>query len=49
MTETVEILLATNNGERYLPGLLDSLLAQTYRQYRLVVRDDGSQNDTLEV
>lgn len=42
----VEILLATYNGARYLPEQLDSLIAQTHRPLSLVVRDDGSSDDT---
>lgn len=42
----VEILLATYNGARYLPEQLDSLVAQTHRPLSLVVRDDGSTDDT---
>lgn len=42
----VEILLATHNGERYLPQQLDSLLCQTYQNWRLIVSDDGSTDST---
>jgi glycosyltransferase involved in cell wall biosynthesis len=42
----VEILLATYNGARYLREQLDSLVAQTHRPLSLVVRDDGSTDDT---
>ncbi|MDD6372875.1 MAG: glycosyltransferase family 2 protein [Bifidobacteriaceae bacterium] len=43
---TVDICLATYNGERYLPQQLDSLFAQTYQDFRILVRDDGSTDDT---
>lgn len=45
----VEILLATYNGERFVKPLLSSLLAQTYRSIRITIRDDGSQDNTLEI
>lgn len=45
----VEILLATYNGARYLPEQLDSLISQTHRPLSLVVRDDGSTDETLAV
>ncbi len=45
----VDILLATWNGGRYLPALLDSLLAQTHTEFRLLVSDDGSTDATHEV
>ena len=38
----VEILLATYNGEKYLREQLDSILAQTYKDFFITVRDDGS-------
>ena len=43
----VDILLATYNGARYLPELLASLEAQTFRDWRLIVRDDGSSDGSL--
>lgn len=45
----VEILLSTYNGEKFLREQLDSLLAQTYQDWRLVVRDDGSSDATLTI
>lgn len=44
---TVDILMATFNGERYLSEQLDSLRAQTYENWRLLVSDDGSSDGTL--
>lgn len=50
MTEhSVAILLATYNGSEYIREFLDSLIAQTYTDYKLIVRDDGSTDDTLEI
>lgn len=45
----IDVLLATYNGARYLPALLASLEAQTYREWRLIARDDGSSDDTLSI
>lgn len=42
----VVLLLATYNGAAFLPEQLDSLAAQTHRPLRLIVRDDGSTDDT---
>ena len=36
----VDILLATYNGEKYLRSQLDSILSQTYKNFRLLVSDD---------
>lgn len=46
---TVMILLSTYNAQEYLREQLDSLLAQTETDWRLVVRDDGSQDNTLSI
>lgn len=43
------ILLPTYNGARYLAEQLDSLLGQTHTDWRALVRDDGSSDDTLAV
>jgi glycosyltransferase involved in cell wall biosynthesis len=43
------ILLATRNGEGFLEAQLDSLLNQTVSDWRLVVRDDGSEDRTREI
>ncbi len=42
----VDVLLATWNGERHLAALLDSLLAQTHPDLRVLVSDDGSTDGT---
>jgi rhamnosyltransferase len=46
---TVSILLATFNGEQYLPELLASLTAQSHASWRLHIRDDGSQDATSKI
>lgn len=48
-TPTVEVLLATYNGEAFLPELLASLRAQTFPDFRVRVRDDGSTDGTLRI
>lgn len=46
---SLDILLATYNGEAYLPELLSSLLTQTDQNWKLLVRDDGSSDATLAI
>lgn len=46
---TVEILLAAHNGVEFLGEQIDSLFRQTYRDWRVLVRDDGSTDGTREV
>jgi glycosyltransferase involved in cell wall biosynthesis len=41
------VLLSTYNGEKYLPELLDSVLAQRGPTASIYVRDDGSSDSTL--
>jgi hypothetical protein len=45
----VQILLSTWNGERWLPELLASLEKQTFQDWQLLVRDDGSTDQTLRI
>ena len=45
----IDILLATYKGARYLPDLLGSLAVQTEPDWRLIVRDDGSDDESLAV
>ena len=45
----ISILLSTYNGEKYLKEQLDSLFAQTYSKIKIIVRDDGSSDDTLKI
>ena len=45
----VTVLMSTFNGARYLQQQLDSLYAQTHRDLRILVRDDGSGDATHEL
>ena len=45
--EQVVILMTTYQGETYLKEQMDSILAQDYPHWRLIVRDDGSQDATM--
>ena len=48
-TIKVVVLLATYNGEKYLHAFLESLVAQTFKEFELIVRDDGSSDETLSI
>lgn len=45
----LHILLSTYNGERFIAEQIDSILAQTYTEWRLFIRDDGSKDGTKAI
>ena len=44
-----DILLSTYNGAAFLPELLGSLEVQTFKGFRLLMRDDSSTDDSLQI
>lgn len=46
---TVQILMAVYNGEEYLREQVDSLLAQTFGDWELLVSDDASTDGSLAI
>ena len=45
----IDILLSTYNGAAFLEDLIQSLYGQTYTNWRLLIRDDGSSDSTMEL
>lgn len=45
----VTVLMAVHNGGAYLRTAIDSVLAQTYRAFRLLIVDDASRDDTRHI
>ncbi len=45
----VAVLLSTYNGEKYVKQQIESILKQTYDEITLIIRDDGSTDNTMEV
>lgn len=45
---TVAICMATYNGEKYIDEQIQSILHQTYHDWMLFIRDDGSKDSTRE-
>ena len=46
---TVAILMSTYNGEKYLREQIDSIIAQSYVDWHLYIRDDGSTDSTPNI
>lgn len=45
----IDVLVATYNGEEFLPQLLDSLLQQSHLRMNVIIGDDGSRDRTRQV
>ena len=45
----VQVLMSTYNGEKYLKEQIDSILLQEGVNVNLLVRDDGSSDNTIEI
>lgn len=45
----IDILMAVYNGEKYLKKQLQSIEKQTYKNWRLIIRDDGSTDRSMEI
>lgn len=46
---TVSVVLCTYNGAKYLAAQIDSIISQTYPVDEIVVQDDGSTDETMEI
>ena len=45
-SKTVTILMATYNGEKYISQQIESIINQTFTNWKLLIRDDGSTDNT---
>lgn len=45
----VDVLLASKNGEMFLEDLFDSIRAQTHGDWRILMADDGSTDETVRL
>jgi glycosyltransferase involved in cell wall biosynthesis len=49
LNDTVCILMATFNGEKYVRKQLESIINQTFENWKLFIRDDGSSDKTVKI
>lgn len=47
--EKIDILMATYNGEKYLKEQIESILNQTYTDFNLLICDDCSSDNTIQI
>ena len=45
----VDILMATYNGQKYLKEQIESILNQTFQEFRLIICDDCSKDETWKI
>lgn len=49
MTVPVSVIIPVYNRERYLNAAIETVLAQTYPNFELLIWDDGSEDNSLEI
>ena len=53
MTESkqplISVCVASYNHAEFLPGMLDSVLNQSFREFEIIIADDGSTDDSVAV
>lgn len=47
--EKVTILMSSYNGEKYITEQIESLVQQTYPNIQILIRDDGSSDNTINI
>ena len=47
--KTVYIIIPVFNGEKYIKRCIDNILSQTYKNFNIIVVNDGSTDNTLEI
>ncbi|MGI0489916.1 glycosyltransferase family 2 protein, partial [Pantanalinema rosaneae CENA516] len=49
MSAPISLITTVYNRATYLPVTLDRILAQTHHDFELLIWDDGSTDDSLEI
>jgi glycosyltransferase involved in cell wall biosynthesis len=47
--DSIDILISAFNGSNFIGRQIDSILGQTYENWQLIIRDDGSTDNTSEI
>lgn len=42
-------MMATYNGEKYIEEQIESIINQTYENWKLIIQDDGSEDKTVQI
>lgn len=48
-SQKVQVLMSTYNGERFLQEQIESILNQSWKNLDILIRDDGSRDQTREI
>ena len=49
MDEIISIIVPIYNAEKFLASCIDSILSQTFKNFELLLIDDGSQDSSLSI
>lgn len=49
MSPTVTVIIPVLNGEKYIRACLDSVYAQTHKDFEVIIFDNGSKDRTVEI
>ncbi|QEZ88615.1 glycosyltransferase, family 2 [Aliarcobacter cibarius] len=49
MDSLISIAMCSYNGERFIKDQIDSIVSQTYKNFELIIVDDGSKDNTIEI
>ena len=47
--KTISVVMCTYNGGKYIREQLDSIVLQTCQPYEIIIQDDGSTDDTMDI
>src|SRR3989339_623001 len=49
MKPKISVIMSAYNAEKYLAEAIESILAQTFKNFEFIIIDDGSKDDTLRI